>query len=430
MDPYANRQRNNCAGAYENWHVFYNFWVRPHHFDRRGAWEVSFSNRGFNPQTQYFPPRPPAPTNIGPSYNRPMSGPYAAFSYRPPQPQPNPVNSNSGKLTDVKMKPLPVFRFVKNVLVDEYYGSLFNHSRTYSFRIDAGLIIDKRPGYEVVLRMAVLHFGSILNDELPLNVNVRVNGESATLPNAKSPIVITKLCKLDSSNNLLWISSAMERNRRFIVKILIMARENVEDVCKKLNKKALNSALEGIKRNAFQNGGDIALASSFPLSLQCPLLKTRIELPGRSTKCTHPQCFDLTAHIRLNADKASWPCPICFCSAEMGELYIDEFVEHVLKTTSKCDMKIFLLSDGSWSVKSVDESEPEQETDSASKKRVLLVDLTEDDCGKALADEVNDNLTKECPTPSSHNAKRSRLEKNNPRPRPRRKRKKPSRFGN
>ncbi|XP_064109302.1 E3 SUMO-protein ligase PIAS1-like [Macrobrachium nipponense] len=424
MEAYINIQRNIWSSAYQNWHVFPDSLWRPPHFDPRGVWEVQYG-------PLHFPPRPPAPTANYPSYNRPMARPVASFSDKPPQPPANLVTGNSGKLSDVKMKPLPVFKVVKNVLVDEYYGSIFNHSRTYSFRIDAGLIIDKRPGFEVVLRMAVLHFGSILSDELPLNVNVRVNEKSATLSNAKSPIVITKLSKLDGSYNTLCISSAMERNRRFLVQILIMARENVEDLCKKLNKKALTTALEDIKRNAFQKGGDIALASSFPLSLQCPLLKTRIELPGRSKECTHPQCFDLTAHIRLNADKASWSCPICFGSAELDELCIDEFVAHVLKTTSNCDMKIFLLSDGSWSVKSVDESEPEQLTDSASKKRVLMIDLTEDDGGKSSADENVNILTEEPPGKSSHKAKRSRLDNNNNNigPRPQRKRKKPPRFG-
>ncbi|XP_068202709.1 E3 SUMO-protein ligase gei-17-like [Palaemon carinicauda] len=289
------------------------------------------------------------------------------------------AKSYLGKLGNMKMKPLATLRVVKNVLAEEYYGSFFKHSKTYEFKIDAGLAVHQRPDFEVVLRMALLCPRSIPVDELPFNVKINVNGTIATVLNAKSPVIITKLCKSDSSINSMCICSERERGRAFFVRVIIMARRSVDELCQKLKRRSPSRALEGIKKSAFQKGSDIMLASSYPVSLECPLLRKRIELPGRSTRCTHPQCFDLWSYIQLNANKGSWSCPICLHDIGLDNLYVDEFIEEVLKATSSCVMKIFLCKDGSWASKSEDENGMEKENKSPSKNRILVIDLSDSD---------------------------------------------------
>ena len=56
----------------------------------------------------------------------------------------------------------------------------------------------------------------------------------------------------------------------------------------------------------------------------CPLSKTPIICPGRSTFCNHSQSFDLREFILLQMDD-DWKCPICNLSIDFESLRFDPF---------------------------------------------------------------------------------------------------------
>ncbi len=52
-------------------------------------------------------------------------------------------------------------------------------------------------------------------------------------------------------------------------------------------------------------------ATGANVSLKCPLSTLRIEVPCRSTICTHNQCFDASSFLQLQEQAPTWTCPVC-----------------------------------------------------------------------------------------------------------------------
>ncbi|CAN8010600.1 unnamed protein product, partial [Ixodes pacificus] len=68
-----------------------------------------------------------------------------------------------------------------------------------------------------------------------------------------------------------------------------------------------------------------AFVDSLTVSLNCPLKKTRLQVPCRGVDCRHVQCFDALAYLELNEStlRPSWRCPVCDQSVKVKELRID-----------------------------------------------------------------------------------------------------------
>jgi hypothetical protein len=70
------------------------------------------------------------------------------------------------------------------------------------------------------------------------------------------------------------------------------------------------------------------------ISLVCPMSRRRIMLPARGIDCTHIQCFDLEAYLRVNAERCIWMCPICDKPALFEGLEVDQYVWGILQHMS------------------------------------------------------------------------------------------------
>ena len=66
------------------------------------------------------------------------------------------------------------------------------------------------------------------------------------------------------------------------------------------------------------------VATSIVMSLKCPLSTLRMELPCRSTLCTHNQCFDASSFLQLQEQAPTWTCPICNKLISFEALVVDE----------------------------------------------------------------------------------------------------------
>eukprot|EP00923_Selenidium_pygospionis_P009288 GHVN01015885.1.p1 GENE.GHVN01015885.1~~GHVN01015885.1.p1 ORF type:complete len:831 (+),score=219.54 GHVN01015885.1:362-2494(+) len=80
------------------------------------------------------------------------------------------------------------------------------------------------------------------------------------------------------------------------------------------------------------------------LDLRCPNTRQRPEVPARSIRCLHVQCFDLGWFVNHPAKFhfQRWKCPYCNKSALPCEIIVDEFVQEILTHTSKRDIVVFL----------------------------------------------------------------------------------------
>ncbi|KAI1704601.1 MIZ/SP-RING zinc finger domain-containing protein [Ditylenchus destructor] len=106
--------------------------------------------------------------------------------------------------------------------------------------------------------------------------------------------------------------------------------------------------LETVKtaiHSAFEDG----MFEQWRITLKCPLSGQRIKVPARYADCTHIECFDLEAFLRMKTQKNLLVCPICQKEVEkpLTNLRIDTYIETVLSTQPHA-MQVELLSDGSF----------------------------------------------------------------------------------
>lgn len=79
--------------------------------------------------------------------------------------------------------------------------------------------------------------------------------------------------------------------------------------------------------DATENADDDDIAATIiRVSLQCPLVKFRIQYPAKGVNCTHLQCFDGSAYISLNEKKPMWVCPVCSKALYYDDLALDQLV--------------------------------------------------------------------------------------------------------
>ena len=63
------------------------------------------------------------------------------------------------------------------------------------------------------------------------------------------------------------------------------------------------------------------------MSLKCPLSTLRIDIPCRSTICTHNQCFDALSFLQLQEQAPTWTCPVCNKIISFEALEVDQYVQ-------------------------------------------------------------------------------------------------------
>lgn len=79
--------------------------------------------------------------------------------------------------------------------------------------------------------------------------------------------------------------------------------------------------------DAPENGEDDDIATTIVrVSLQCPLVKFRMQYPAKGKNCGHLQCFDGSAYISLNEKKPMWMCPVCSRPLYYDDLVLDQLV--------------------------------------------------------------------------------------------------------
>ncbi|KAI6645849.1 E3 SUMO-protein ligase PIAS1 isoform X3 [Oopsacas minuta] len=103
-------------------------------------------------------------------------------------------------------------------------------------------------------------------------------------------------------------------------------------------------------RQAFKSDSELSVTTtSINFSLKCPLTGIPIQLPCRSSSCTHLQCFDGRALVRMGVETEKWVCPICSTPAPYDTLLIDDYFREIISGRKEYLSEIFLFEDGHWS---------------------------------------------------------------------------------
>ncbi|ESO01330.1 hypothetical protein HELRODRAFT_131399, partial [Helobdella robusta] len=296
-------------------------------------------------------------------------------------------SSSSGSLDipfypDVRFRHLPFYDFCDDLLKpigmkDKNLGSKNNPKfAKYEFFLtpqqakkikDSQIMIDEcmiEYGVQVLLRYCLLETTAEQDDNLPPKLCVHVNTKLITLPNfitpshmgiepkrPNRPLDITHACELNPLKpnfvSMTWVSDPVH-NHCFGITL-----------CKKLNCTTLLNRLKQncsrhpdltralIKEKLAVNIDNEISFTCLKISLICPLGKTRLVLPCRSSNCSHLQCFDASTYLQMNDKKPTWVCPICDKLARYDSLIIDGLFIEILQKVKDTN-EIQFLEDGNW----------------------------------------------------------------------------------
>lgn len=245
---------------------------------------------------------------------------------------------------------------IENVPSDVKRSSLIkNGIREYQKQVHIRFgYIDKKTG------------SNIIEDGIPADLHVTVNGGMPELPEQKKrhsgqpvnryfrTIDVTHLLKMNNNMpdrvKVFWKNSEMEQ-RSYYVGVSMVEKKNIDDLFKDLtsNKTTPEELTTNMVKSKLQtNDDDFEYENNaLVVSLKCPLMATRISLPGRSTTCNHVQCFDLKSYLFMNENKPLWICPVCSQKASYDTLQVDGLFQRILRENSDV-LEVSFQQDGSW----------------------------------------------------------------------------------
>ncbi|CAG7695083.1 unnamed protein product [Allacma fusca] len=248
-------------------------------------------------------------------------------------------------------------------------------------------------GYQLQLRFAVHNTASEQDDEFPPSLVLKVNNRPVTLPapipsnypgtparQPSKPLNITSQAKLrpigmissqsqQPSNSIVvsWQPDIMGRS--WVVSLNLVKKLNSADLFQRLKDKGnMQPSVTGRLIDSIMKVDEFEMApTNLKVSVACPVGKSRMEYPCRSTACSHIQCFDARLYLQMNEKKPVWTCPVCNKKILYDDLAIDGFFIQVIKDLpSVACNDIEINPDGSW--KQID-AKQENETNTQSSGR-------------------------------------------------------------
>ena len=130
------------------------------------------------------------------------------------------------------------------------------------------------------------------------------------------------------------------------------------------------------------------------MGLKDPVSTMRINIPCRSTVCTHIQCFDAECFLLLQEQAPTWTCPICHKTVSYESLAVDQYTQEILNTVPESTDQVTIEPNGKWSWSS-DEANDGSPTparngyDDSEDDIVDITDLTDDQ--PAIKKEARNN---------------------------------------
>ncbi|KAF2151134.1 hypothetical protein K461DRAFT_227878 [Myriangium duriaei CBS 260.36] len=190
----------------------------------------------------------------------------------------------------------------------------------------------------------------------PSQIEVKMNQEDVkhnykglkNKPGTTKPVDLTSfLRKQPHYPNNLQINYALNSVGYSLV-VNLVHKASAEDLTEKVRRgRAItkDTVLREMSRKA--RDPDIE-ATSYVMSLKDPVSTMRMDVPVRSTVCTHSQCFDALSFIQLQEQAPTWTCPICSKVISYEALALDHYVLDILNNTSKSVDQVVIEPEGAW----------------------------------------------------------------------------------
>jgi hypothetical protein len=251
------------------------------------------------------------------------------------------------------------------------------------------------PRYELQLRMFLFDTDIEQADDFPPNCAIKVDDNPVALPaivptnkpNAEQkrysrPVDITQYIQSSRLNmnrthklEIDWFSD----RRTWAVGIWLVYRQNANILLDRLLTTGIRrSADETKKKIAVMLDGDddnIAL-DQLKISLLCPLMKTRMNIPARTKTCSHLQCFDLANYLNMCEKRPVWKCPQCNGNAHYDNLIIDQYFMDLLKAVEHNVEEVELERDGNWKILEVACDTLSDDDDDVSPAKAIKIEET------------------------------------------------------
>ncbi|KAL9035327.1 MAG: hypothetical protein Q9214_006633 [Letrouitia sp. 1 TL-2023] len=168
-------------------------------------------------------------------------------------------------------------------------------------------------------------------------------------PGSTRPADITDLLRKRANyENTLMVTYALT-HRKFHVVVNLVKQHPATELVSKLKFGKMISKAQVIREMISKSQDNDVQATSTNMSLKCPLSTIRINVPCRSTVCTHNQCFDALSFLQLQEQAPTWTCPVCNKVVNFEALQVDEYFNDILKSTPRDVDQVAIEPDGKWS---------------------------------------------------------------------------------
>ncbi|KAI9844097.1 MAG: SUMO ligase siz1 [Sclerophora amabilis] len=199
------------------------------------------------------------------------------------------------------------------------------------------------------------------NDEIKANLRGLKNKPGSTRP----ADITNHVHKTEKYQNTVTMTYALT-HKKFSVVINLVKQHSVDELVRKLRLGRLISKEKVINEMVTRAQDADIVATSTVMSLKCPLSTLRMDLPCRSTLCLHNQCFDAASFLQLQEQGPTWTCPICNKIISFEVLVVDQYVDDILRKTSRSVDQVSIEPDGRWSHNTRPSSQSRDARDSSS----------------------------------------------------------------
>ncbi|KAF8948724.1 SUMO ligase siz1 [Haplosporangium gracile] len=306
----------------------------------------------------------PTTSIIPRSRHQPENG---AIKFLVPSPNTDDVpagNLSANARARLLYKPSPFYRGVM-ALTAPQYGRVSKNESVLTFKLQVSSSLSQQlmnnPHYSIMVFCASndIPTSQRMSMEFPDDCYIRVNKQTLgwrphgvkNKPGTFTPVDITRFCHLQESGinhvELRYSSASKIFHASLHLVCLINTKTIVDSLIKEkfVSKEATYQALEKKIKD------DDIMELSSTLSLKCPLGVQRIEVPCRSSKCQHLQCFDAFTFLGINEHVQRWTCPVCNRIMDSWEeIIVDGYYMDILKSTPKSLKNVNVRPDGRWEI--------------------------------------------------------------------------------
>ncbi|KAK9493681.1 PINIT domain-containing protein [Lipomyces doorenjongii] len=307
-----------------------------------------------------------------PAWNSPPTGAgvsayagTAASASRVVSALPNGTIAGTGSAEPMVFKSSPFFVLLAQLYNPCYCGAIPEHrsSFTMTFRFTQSQLDKMRDNTYRIYLLSALSEDAYRQAtvQFPQSMEIRVNGKvvQANLrglknkPGTAKPADLTDYIAKDTmTRNMVEVIYAYTR-QRYTVTLHMARKRSVQDIVTRIvagKRLAKETVMGQITKNHGGDDDDDIVATSSIVSLKCPLSFGRIQVPIRTIRCSHVQCFDATSYIQLQEQAPTWQCPICNNYAPIEDIVVDNYFDEILKHTSMSVESIEIDPSGVWRV--------------------------------------------------------------------------------